>query len=201
MNPLPMDPALQALARRLGAALQAGLQAPADAGPALRQPPALQPIAPALLARAQAAPQARQDAQALYQRCLKHFRQRVQQGAAEDDAGLAAAYFVVANLAAVHGLQPGEQDLARVERQLRHPLASLGGWQKAPLRDRQSAFEQFAILGVLVAESDWQARREGAAALANVQRAARGYLVQLLGIAPDRLQLGEHGLVLALAAA
>jgi hypothetical protein len=196
-----LDPTLQLLTRRLGRALQAGFDAPFDPVPPLRQPAAALPGAPALLARAQPSPKARQEAQALYQRCLKQFRQRVQHNAGEDDAGLAAAYFVLANLAALQGLRPDEDDLLRVERQLRPRLALASGWMQAPLRTRQSTFEQFALLGVLVAESAFEARSQGAAAQANVQRAARGYLLQLLGIDPDRLRLGEHGLVLELAVA
>ena len=196
---LPLDPSLRVLSRHLGAALQAGFDAPADPGPPVRQPAAAQPSAPALLARSQPSPKARQDAQALYQRCLKHFRQRVQRDASDDDAGLAMAYFVLANLAALQGLRPDEDDLARVELQLRPRIAA--GWLQAPLRDRQSAFEQFAAIGVLVAESNFEARSQGVAAQANVQRAARGYLHQLLGVEPGRLRLGEHGLLLELAEA
>lgn len=189
------------LTRRLGALLQALQDAPPAApGPALLQAPAAQPIAPTLLARAHAAPAARQEAQRLYERCLKHFRAQWQQHAALDDAGLAAAAFVLANLAAVHGLAPGADDLARVERQLRALLAQ-AGWAQAPLRDRQSGFEQFAVLAVLVGESGRQAATQGPAAQAHLQRAARGYLQQLLGPGADRLLLGPQGLVMETVAA
>lgn len=189
------------LARRLGLLLQSHLDdAPADPGPALQQPAAPSPIAPALLARAHGSPAARQEAQRLYERCLKHFRAALQQHAALDDAGLAAATFVLANLSALHGVQPGADDLARVERQLRGLLAR-AGWAKAPLRDRQSGFEQFALLGVLVGESAVQARAQGPAAQANLQRSARGYLVRLLGPEAGRLALAPQGLVLERATA
>lgn len=196
-----VDPALQALTRRLGSVLFSALQVPADPGPPLLQPPAALPIAPALLARSHPGLQARQAAQALYTRCLAHFRERAQQGAADDDIGLAAAYFVLANLDALHDLHPDEAVLLQVERQMRHALGHLSGWQKAPLRERQSAFEQLAVIGVLIAESAGAARSQGQVAQAHVQQAARAYLVRWLGINPDGLRLGPQGLALELAAA
>lgn len=201
MNASVADTALQALTRRLGRALQAELALPAEPGPPLHLAPAPQPIAPALLARSHATPRARQDAQALYLRCLQHFRRQVQAAAPQDDAGLAAAHFVLACVAVLQGCTPAADDLARVERQLRRWLGSQPGWHDAPLRDRQSAFEQFAVLGVLVAETSAQAAGQGPAAVAHVQRAARGYLVQMLGVAADRLVLGPQGLALETATA
>jgi len=198
----PLAPAMKAWLRRIGNSLDSlALEAPGPHGdvPPLVQPQAGQPIAPALLARHHPQPKARPAMQALYQRCLLHYRQRLQHGAAQDDAGLAAACFVLANLAAVRGLQPAEDDLMRVERQLRGRIAPV--WLQAPLADRQSACEQFAVIGVLVGESAAQARGQGAAAQAAVQQAARGYLTQGFGIDADRLQLGANGLVLELATA
>jgi len=198
---LPIEPALQALTRRLGGVLFSALQAPTEPGPPLLQAPAALPIAPALLARSHPGTAARQSAQGLYTRCLAHFRQGAQQAAVHDDIGLAAAYFVLANLDALHDLHPDETALAQVERQMRHALRHLAGWQSAPLRERQSAFEQLAVIGVLVAESAAAARTQGPVAQAHVQQAARAYLVRWLGINPDGLTLGPQGLALELAAA
>jgi len=189
------------LTGRLRLALQAGLPLPAEAGPPLLQPAAAQPTAPALLAQAHASPRARHDAQLLYTRCLRHFREQVQTGGGGDDAGLAAGYFVLMSVAALRDLQPGAEDLQRAERQMCQRLNEGELWLKAPLADRQSAFEQFALLGVLMNETAHAARQQGAAARANVQRAARGYLLQMLGAGADRLTLSPQGLVLELAAA
>ena len=199
----PLSRELQALARGMARALQDSIDVPLDADPGapLHQPPAGKPSAPALLAQSHAAPQARRDAQALYRRCLVAYRQRVQHGAGVDDAGLAAAYFVLANLDALHAMRPGLAELARVERQLRHGLGP--SWRQAPLADRQAGFEQLAVLGTLMTESAFEARRQHAAApaaLAHVQQAARAYLVQF-GLSPQRLRLAETGLVLEAIAA
>ena len=209
-NASSLSPELQALARSMARALRQPTDVPADAdlGEPLRQPPALKPSAPALLAQGHAAPQARRDAQALYRRCLVAYRQRVQQAGEADDAGLAAAYFVLANLDALHDLRPGRSELAQVERQMRHWLGA--SWRGASLADRQSGFEQLAVLGTLMTESAFEARRQSstapaataatAAALAHVQQAARAYLVQF-GLSPQRLRLSDTGLVLEAVAA
>ena len=206
-NASSLSPELQALARSMARALRQPTDVPADAdlGEPLRQPPARRPSAPALLAQGHAAPQARRDAQALYRRCLVAYRQRVQQAGEADDAGLAAAYFVLANLDALHDLRPGRSELAQVERQMRHWLGA--SWRGASLADRQSGFEQLAVLGTLMTESAFEARRQSstapaatAAALAHVQQAARAYLVQF-GLSPQRLRLSDTGLVLEAVAA
>jgi hypothetical protein len=196
--PRPFDTTLTG---RLRLALQPGLPLPAEAGPPLLQPAAEVPTAPALLAQAHAGSRARHEAQLLYTRCLRHFRLQVQDGSDLDDAALAAAYFVLASLTAARGLRPAADDLLRVEQQMRQRLGAGGVWLQAPLADRQNAFEQFALLGVLMSESAWAASQQGPAALANVRRAARGYLLQMLGAGADRLVLTPQGLALELAAA
>ena len=197
----PMHAWMREIGASLGSLATDASAAPGDPAevPPLLQAQAAQPIAPALLARLHPSPKARPAAAALYQRCLAHYRQHLQHGAAQDDAGLAAACFVLANLAAVQGLRPDEADLQRVARQLRTRMAAT--WLAAPLADRQSACEQFAVIGVLVGESAAQARAQGAAALAAVQQAARRYLAQGFGLDADRVQLGSAGLVLEMAAA
>ena len=198
-----LSPELQALARSMARAFQHPINVPPDAelGEPLHQAAAVKPSAPALLAQCHAGPQARRDAVALYRRCLLAYRQRVQPAAGVDDAGLAAAYFVLANLDALHDVRPGRDELAQVERQMRHGLGA--SWRLAPLADRQSGFEQLAVLGTLMTESAFEARRRGAtapAAVAHVQQAARAYLVQF-GFDPQRLRLSGSGLMLEAIAA
>jgi hypothetical protein len=57
--------------------------------------------------------------------------------------------------------------------------------------------EQLAIIAVLMRETSAQAVLEGAAAIDNVQRAARGYLAQLLGLDADRITITRDGLAYA----
>lgn len=185
----------QALAHTL---LDAG--APGDDLPALTIEPAAQPIAPALLARSHpGGPKARKEAHALYARCLRHYREVVRPEDRKlglDDVGAALAYFVAANVYALQGTVILPPMLLRLEQQLRGIVGRSPQWASGDARDKQSYFEQLAVLGVLVGESAAQAAAQGPAAVANVQRAARGYLQQLLGLNADLLTIGPDGLSL-----
>lgn len=145
---------------------------------------------------------ARQDARALYTRCLQHYRRHVQpklEGGvqAQDDLGVAAAFFVLANLSACHDVEPDVTALPAVERQLRSLLAQTTAWRQLGNAERQSLFEQFALLGVLINESRLTAQRQGPEARRHVEQAARAYLQQLLGLAPERLTASAQGLAVA----
>jgi hypothetical protein len=167
-----------------------------DRGP-LTVPRARTPLAPARLARTHPGPVgARVQARALYERCLALFRQRFSPaGAGADDAGIALTLFVCACIGALRDVRIDAARAERVERQMRAVLRA-SAWRRGDQRERQLYVEQLAIVGMLVRECAVQARQEGPASMANVQRSARGYLRQLLGIDPDRLTLGDEGLCL-----
>lgn len=174
-----------------------GGDAPSDR-PALTVQRASAPIAPARLASAHPGDAAaRERARELYRRCLAHYRGVVRpqdQSSDFDDAGAAVAAFVAANLGALQGEPVTPGMLRALERQL-HGIARVSSdWKAAPIVERQAYFEQMALLAVLVAESAAQAPAQGAAAVAKVRQAARGYLRQLLGLDPDHLTLGPQGL-------
>lgn len=173
----------------------------ADAASALKVPPAARASGPATLAQSHPDAGQRREAQALYGRCLAHYRSQVQKvlrpTQKDDDVGLAAAYFVLANLAAHEWRDPDPAALAPVEQQLRHLIAWTQAWETAGMADRQGLFEQLALLGVLINESRVQAKTQGDAARRNVQQAARGYLRQLLGLDPDLLIVTPQGLATA----
>lgn len=146
----------------------------------------------------------KREAQLLYGRCLQHYRQQVQPRleldggkADEDDVGVAAAFFVLANLGAYGDTEPDTATLPAVERQLRSLLARTTAWRQLDTPARQSLFEQLALLGVLMNESRVAARRQGPAARANLARAASGYLQTLLGLVPERLSATVQGLTVA----
>lgn len=165
---------------------------------ALTVPRGREPVAPARLARAHPAGAAREEALRLYARCLDHYRSVVRAQDQErevDDVGVAVAAFVAANLSTLQGTRVTPHMLSCLQRQLGGVARLSADWDSAPLHERQAFFEQMAVLAVLVAESSAQAASQGAAALANVRRAARGYLQQLLGIDPGLLVLGADGLV------
>lgn len=146
----------------------------------------------------------KRQAQALYGRCLQHYRQQVQPrlesdvGSADaDDVGIAAAFFVLANLGAYSDTEPDPATLPAVERQLRSLLARTTAWQQLDTAAQQSLFEQLALLGVLMNESRVAARQQGPAARAHLAQAASGYLQTLLGLSPERLSASVQGLSVA----
>ena len=184
----------------LDAALHIGTDPQAD-HVAMTVPRARVPSAPVWLARHHpGGPQAQAQARALYERCLTHYRDIVcadQPAAGYDDVGALLARFVAVNLGALREIDVTPAMLGSMEQQLAVVLQLSPAWLRADLRERQSYVEQLAILGVLVRETSAQAVLEGPAAVANVQRAARGYLMQLLGLDADRLTITEDGLALA----
>jgi hypothetical protein len=202
MTSHPSSALVEDLSRRLReATFEAvlGSAAVADDSAALTVPIAAEALGPARLAQTHPAGAARDDALALYQRCLRHYRTAVRpQDAAGgfDDAGAAAAHFVGANLLALTGEPPSPAGLLQLERQLRGVMQSSLAWGELPAADRQAYIEELALLAVLVGEAAVQAPAQGPAAVANVQRAARAYLQRLLGLNPDALTLGPKGLTL-----
>ena len=193
------SPARADLFGPLGQALQRALHdatgARDAAPPALHVEAAPVPTVPdALSLRQPGGATAQRAAKALYLRCLAHYREQVQHGLPQDELGTALAYFVLANLAALNDVQADEATLARVGRQMRACLAGSSTVQAAPTSERQALFETLAVLGVLIGECQARARPQGSAALANVRRAARGYVVQLLALDPDSLEVDDHGL-------
>ena len=181
-----------------------GQAAVGDDSPALTVPRAAAALGPSRLAQAHPAGAARGEAQALYERCLQHYREALRpQDAARgfDDVGAAAAYFVAANLMALTGQRPTPAALLQLERQLRRVMHTSTTFAELPATERQAYVEELALLAVLVGEAAVQAQSQGPAAVAHVQRAARGYLQQLLGLNPDALTLGPKGLMLRDAAA
>lgn len=164
------------------------------------------PIAPAQMAETHpGAAVARAQARELYERCLAHYRSVVRAGDLErdiDDVGAAIAGFVAANIHALHlldgrPLKITSKMLLRLERQLTAILHAAAAWKQATAVERQFYFEQMAILSVLIAETAAYAPAQGPDAVANVRRAARNYLQDLLGVEPSLLTIGPDGLTVA----
>jgi hypothetical protein len=190
------------LTRRLRDAIATSLRALHAAGgsqPPLLVPRAPSPIGPGQLARSHpGSARERLELAALYQRCLQHYRTALRADDTPDDMddlGAVLAHFVAANLQALHGTEPPAEALPALGRQLAAIVRASPAWGTAPLRDRQAYAEQMAILSVLMVDLAARAQREGPAGIANVQRGARGYLRQLLGLDPDSLTLDVSGLV------
>ena len=186
----------ESLARTL---LNAGDATDADASP-LTVPRAWAPLGPAQLASAHPGSAVdRLTVRALYERCLLHYRTAVRADDSArglDDVGAALARFVAANVEALHGTHATRSMLRRLEGQLVGIVRRSPAWSIADVQDRQAFFEQVALLSVLVADCTAQAHLQGQASIENLQRAASGYLRQLIGLDPEWLTLGPEGLAL-----
>jgi hypothetical protein len=201
--PVPDPAALTAeIARRLRQACfdaVLGLESGGDQ-PALTIPRAAVPLAAVKLSRShRGSAQERRRMQAIYERCLVHYREAVRPEDAAcgiDDVGAAVARFVAANFRALHGTEVDTAVLLKLERQLAGVVRATSGWAHAPARERQLYFEKMAVLAVFMHELTDQAVLQGDAAVANVRRAAHGYLRELLGVEPDALAIGPDGLAL-----
>jgi hypothetical protein len=188
------------LTQRVRRALSGVLHGHADAAPrpALRVPPAAAPLTPRALAIAQSSDKAtQQQLTATYESCLACYRQIARaRGVEADDVVAAVAFFVAVNLHALHGIDIEAGALRPLERQLHGVTHLIANWDGATLAQRQSFFERFAIVSILVSGSHEASATHDHAARAQVQRSARDYLQHLLGLDPDRLTLGPDGLVL-----
>lgn len=188
------------IARRLRQALVGVLTTlgQGDDAVALTVPRAQVPLAPMRLARSHGSGAAeRRQMQAVYERCLVHYREALRPEDEErgiDDLGAALARFVAANLFALHGIEATPQALLGLERQLSGVVGLSPAWTQAPVVERQMMFEKVALLAVFVGELAREAPRQGRAAVDNVRRAARAYLHELLGLDPALLTLGPDGL-------
>lgn len=192
----------QALTEAIQKAITQAVFGPAGAGqadfPALVVARARTPMAPMRLAASQPGDvKARAQASAVYHRCLEAYRKGVRPQDNElgvDDAGAAVAFFVAANLEALHGVKASPEVLLGVERQLIRIVRASWRWEDISVAERQFLFEQMAVLGVFVAGLWERAPTQGQAAIANVRAIARRYLQQFLGLNPDMLALDENGL-------
>lgn len=168
--------------------------------PALRVARAAVATVPAQMAAEQAPPNAatRQQITASYESCLASYRTLgpAPVGADVDDLGLAAAFFVAINLRVLHGVDAEAETLHALERQLRGVTRACSNWDAASIEQRQAFFERTAITAVVMAASAANAAAQGPDAVAKVQRAARQYIEQMLGMNPDDMMLGPDGLTL-----
>jgi hypothetical protein len=195
---LPRIPSAQDLPRRIREAVLDAIFRHDPSQPPLRVTPAAVPTAPARLA----APLATESGQrasltAAYELYLQAYRAAAERAGLGDydDVGRAVAYFVAVNLQALHGTDPDADVLEPLERQLRLATRVCSDWDRASIAQRRFFFEQIAITGVLVATAWSRARTQGPDDIAVVQRAARGYLEQMLGLNPEALTLAPSGLV------
>lgn len=196
---MAQDPSHRVRGAMMGA-LEPGRSGQSDALPPLLVESAATSIAPRQMAAAQPGDAAAQERLAAsYETCLRTYRDimRAQGGAADiDDVGTAMAFFIAINLHALHGVDVEADALRPLERQLRGVTRLAANWDTATLTQRQFFFERIVIVSILMSRSLSDADARGPAAVADVQHSAREYLQHALGLDPDLVTLGDHGLAL-----
>lgn len=144
---------------------------------------------------------ARQQAQALYEQCLKHYRENLAAAtvpdARHDDLGAAMACYLAATLQALRGHVASPQRWLA----LRHWVLAWAGPQpgddEVPLAQRREALERLATLAAALGEWSAQAPRQGATGVRAVQVMARQWLQRELGVNADALEraMVQQGIV------
>ncbi len=126
--------------------------------------------------------------QAIFERCLRHYRQVLRGGTeAQDDAAAALACCLAAVLQAVDGHAVTPERWRAIQAWLQTWVLEGLGWNAAPLAERQSFFERMAILAVALGEWSVQASRQGTVAVASARVMARRCLAAELGLDADDL--------------
>lgn len=170
-----------------------------DADTVITRTPAARSQAPGALAAAYPAAAQAQAAE-LFRQLLAGYDPLVGQlGEDPDDYAVAAAVFVAGSYSAFHGTAFDDQAFGPLVRDLRALLAGSTAFQNAPLADKQAAFDQFAILGIMAALVPGSAGQMPPGAdrdrLEQSARAAGAkYLEDTFGVPAVRVRIDTQGL-------
>lgn len=122
-----------------------------EGGTVIARTPVARSQAPDTLAAAYPA-EMRAGAADLFRQLLAGYDPLVGQlGQDPDDYAVAAAVFVAGSYSAFHGTPFDDRAFGPLVRDLRARLDASAAFREAPLTDRQAAFDQFAILGIMAA--------------------------------------------------
>ncbi len=153
---------------------------------------------PAQLAQAYP-PAARADARKLFAALLEKYHHAVEDrfGIARNDLSGAFATFLVACVEASTGKDADAGAFEAVVMQMRTFFAPRVAAAKLSPRDLQQAYEQFAIIGMMLSETQTGLKQHHDEEVARATRsAAKGYLAEFLKVDPERISLAKTGLVI-----
>ncbi len=150
---------------------------------------------PAVLA-ASYPPASRTEAERVLRDLLQKYREmeRIVHLPDRDLSG-AAAMLITGSYEAYHNTSVEPEQFVLVAKQIRSALNANGQLVSAPASEKLQAYEQMAIIGMLLsATQDQLARRPDPQLEANMKRAAAGYLRQAFGLDITRLRISGQGL-------
>ncbi len=120
----------------------------------------------------------------------------LQFGIPRNDVGGAVAAFLAGSYMAYRDVNVPEENYLALVHQMRLVLASNGEFLRTSDAQKQDLYEQMAILGTYMALTrDALKQRPDPQVARNMQRAAKGYLEQLLKTDAERVHLTRSGLV------
>jgi hypothetical protein len=156
------------------------------------------PVAPRQLAAHYPAA-GRDDAERLFTDLLQRFRGIEDQfDIPHRDLAGAVAAFVAGNHMAYHGTPFPDAHFKPLVAQMRELVSEHPGVAGAPAADRRQAYEQLAILGMFMAGAQMaQQQSPDALQAERLRKAAGDNLRTLLGVEPERVEIGPKGLRLA----
>jgi hypothetical protein len=155
--------------------------------------------APQLLAGSYPA-EARADARKLFVELLGKYDPLMQQlGQPRDDYAVAAAAFIAGSHSAYHGRDFDDRMFAPLVQDVRARLSANPRFGAATSAEKQAAFDQFAILGLMTATTQMAIKQmpagaERDAVQRNLREAGGRYLEQIFGMPPDQVAIGVDGL-------
>lgn len=155
------------------------------------------PLMPQAMAGAHPAAQ-RGQAQQTYEQLLTGYHRIEQQfGIAPYDVAGAVAAFIAGSYMGYRNVSFPDRHFKPLVEQVRAILAADPAWAQSPLAAKQDMYEQLAIVGMLVANTQMGlARRPDAQAVAAMQSASKAYLEQLLKVDADKVRITDQGLTL-----
>lgn len=116
-------------------------------------------------------------------------------GIPRNDVGGAVAAFIAGGLMAYRNQDFPDAHFKPLVEQMRGILAADPSWAQASVAAKQDMYEQLAIIGMLVANTQiGLARRSDAQALAAMQAASKNYLEQFLKVDASKVRIDGRGL-------
>jgi hypothetical protein len=170
-----------------------------DSSTLITRTPAARSAAPGQLAASYPAAE-RASAQNLFGKLLDQYDPLMRQlGVPRDDYAGAAAAFVAGSYTAYHGRDFDDRAFAPLVRDIRARLSQNDQFGAAALSDKQAAFDQYAILGMMTAGTHIAIKQmppgpERDKIESNLREAGKHYLEQVFGVPADKIVIDASGL-------
>ena len=134
--------------------------------------------------------------QRTFEELLSGYRRIEQQFGIEPyDVASGVAAFLAGSYMGYHNTGFPDQNFKPLVTQMQSILAAEPGWAKISVAEKQDMYEQLAIIGMLMANTQMALKKQpDAKAQAAMQGAARGYLEQFLKVDAAKVQLTAQGL-------